>query len=68
MTQIRKTPALRKAILVALYGAASLPTFSLLCVDAAFAQTSPANTAEPAKKKEEAAVLDTVTVVGSRLF
>ena len=66
MTKLPKLLTLRKAILLGLYGAASLPSFSLLCVDTAFAQTPPGNAAEPAKKKEEAAVLDTVTIVGSR--
>ncbi len=48
------TPALRRAVLIALYGAAALP------LQASYAQTAPT-----APKKDEAAV-ETITVVGSR--
>ena len=67
---ILRLSILRRAVLVSLYGAASIPAVAVLTATSALAQTSPpsatAPTTEVAKKRDEAAVLDTVTIVGSR--
>ncbi len=50
---LKSSPAMRRAVLIALYGAIAIP--------AASAQTAPA-----APKKDEPAVVETINVVGSR--